>query len=204
MTENLYSRYLKVHNKMIDEHGFSVKALYGSLPSQQKRFEAFYKLFDSDEKFSVLDLGCGLCDFYQFLSGQKSMDVDYTGVDINEKFISESARRYPNIELITGSTEEITKTNRKWDYIVASGIYNLGENADQARDFFLQQFDLLFPLINKGFAVNFLSTCSPNPQPDSVYQNPSEMIKKCIDHYGSRVEFYQNYLPHDFTIFVFK
>lgn len=204
MEKELFNRYLEVHNNMIREHGYTVKALYGSLGSQQKRFEILAKLMLQKDNFSILDLGCGLCDFFSFLEENSYTDFNYTGADINDKFLSESLRRYPQAELISGSTNEILATGKSFDYVVASGLYNLGENAGQAADFFAEQFEELFPAINVGFAVNFLSIHSPTPNADSVYHDPLAIIKLCFEKFGSRVVFHQNYLPHDFTIFVYK
>ena len=71
---------------------------WGSKKTQRIRFENIYKYFDKNN-FSVLDVGCGLGDFYSFLK-KKKINFKYTGIDINEVFINKCKRKYKNINFI--------------------------------------------------------------------------------------------------------
>jgi hypothetical protein len=205
MTEELiFKTHLDFHNQLIELYGFNNQSLAHSLTSQHKRFEVITRLFKYDNVFSLIDLGAGLCDLYPYLINMDFSFTDYTAVDINPKFIKKASELYPEINFINGSVNEIIKTGKQYDYVVASGIYNLGHDVNSNTEFILQQFNTLYPLIRKGFAVNFLSSWAVKKNPQSVYYNPTVMLNHFKKNFGSKIIFYHNYLPHDFTLIVYK
>lgn len=201
--QDIYDLYLKTHNQMIEQNGFTEKSLWGSTASQQLRFKVLSTLFNSKKDFSVLDVGCGLCDFYSYLKDNGFENISYTGLEINPAFVTEVQNRNPNIEVIQGSVNELP-ADRKWDYVIASGIYNLGVSPEETEAFFVEQFKALFPQINIGFGVNFLSFFSNNKDTVSMYHQPSILIDLCICHFSKHIRFFHDYLPHDFSILVYK
>lgn len=200
--ENIHNQYLAIHNERINQFGFTEKALWGSKASQYKRFEIFEKLFLNENKFNLLDIGCGLCDFYKFLTDRKFY-VDYTGLEINESFCKESKFRYPDINIVMGDCKSIP-SNIQWDYVVASGIYNLGKSVEEAEEAFLSDFSILYPNIQIGFAVNFLSSNSENKDNISIYHNPGRILTLIQSNISKNVVLFHHYLPNDFTILVYK
>lgn len=201
---DIINKYLEEHDKRIEKYGINTLALWGSKESQEKRFETLCKLFINNNKFSVLDLGSGLSQFFPFLKSKGFFDFEYLGVEVNEKFIHECKKTFPDINITKGSVEEFIAKNKKVDYIVASGLYNLGNSVEEAEAFFLEQFKKLYKITNVGFAVNFLSIHSQNKDGKSIYHNPKDMLGLCIENFSSHVILDQSYLPHDFTIFVYK
>ena len=188
---------------MIEDNGFTEKSLWGSSRSQQLRFFILSKLFRSKKDFSILDVGCGLCDFYVFLQQHGFENIRYTGLEINPLFVKEVSLRHPSLHIIEGSVDDLPVATR-WDYVIASGIYNLGTSVESTEDFFIQQFEKLFPNIEIGFAVNFLSAFSTNKDDVSMYHQPSVILEKCMQHFSPHVQLHQDYLPHDFTVLVYK
>lgn len=201
--DSIFERYLKAHNQMIESHGFSERALWGSKTSQLKRFDELAIILKEKKDFSILDLGCGLCDFYLYLKNNGCKNFKYVGLEINPLFVNEAKKRYPDIDIFKGSVNSLNKKN-KWDYVVASGIYNLGESTVETEQFFIEQFKALYPNINIGFAVNFLSSLSNNKDKISVYHNPVEVLDICFANFSNNIKLHHNYLPHDFTVFVYK
>ncbi len=204
MEELILKTHLDFHNQQIDLYGFNKRALAISLHSQHKRFEVASRLFKYDNNFSIMDLGAGLCDFYPYLTSLEFQFTDYTAVDINTRFLEKASELYPEINFIEGSVHEVMETGKEFDYVVASGIYNLGYDLASNIDFVLGQLRTLYPKINKGFAVNFLSNWAVKKNPLSIYYDPITMLNLFKKNFGSKIILYHNYLPHDFTLIVFK
>ncbi|TXB67270.1 hypothetical protein FRY74_03535 [Vicingus serpentipes] len=201
----LENMYLETHNQMIAKNGFTPKALWGSKQSQEKRFEALSKLFLNKEGFTVLDLGCGLCHFNDYLIKNGFSSINYIGADINKNFIDEVRKTKKGIQLINGGVKQILKELEcSVDYIVASGIYNLGNNTNETQKTFVEDFTSLYSIINIGFGVNFLSSESNNKDEISVYHEPTDLFKICNSFFTKRIVLSHDYLPHDFTILAFK
>ena len=59
-----FDNLIKFYEKNIDDHNDGYKALgWGSIDSQYKRFEVLSKINNLNGS-SILDVGCGLGDFY--------------------------------------------------------------------------------------------------------------------------------------------
>lgn len=201
--KEILKQYIDVHNRMIDENGFTEKSLWGSKESQQLRFKILSDLILTKDNFDILDVGSGLCDFNSFLMLNGFENYNYSGLEINKAFVKVSKSKYPDIEIFEGTVNNLP-IDRKWDYAVASGIFNLGISPEDTEEFFLNQFLHLYEQINIGFAVNFLSIYSSNKDKVSVYHNPIKVLDLCLKHFSKYVKLNQHYLPHDFTIFVYK
>jgi SAM-dependent methyltransferase len=201
--QRVFDLYRDVHREMRGRHGLTVRALWGSEASQRARFRAFLPLFGSRQGWSVLDLGSGLADFYPFLAESGFSEIEYCGTDIDPDFVAEARRRHPEATFVTGSVDEVLATDRSFDYVVASGIYNLAGSAREAERHFLRQFLALAPRIRVGFAVNFLSRHSQKPDGVSAYHDPLAVLGLCLRRFGPRVRLDHTYLPHDFTIAVY-
>ena len=204
MKDRIFKIHLDFHNQQIDLHGFNNKAIANSIQSQSKRFEAAARLFKNDNEFSLIDLGAGLCDFYTYLINNKFKLSDYTAVDINPRFINKSKELYTQINFINGSADEIISSGKNFDYMVASGIYNLGDNTTVNINFIKEQLTGIFPLLRKGMAINFLSSWTEKKDSLSIYYDPLLMLNLFKENFGTKVMLCHDYLPHDFTLIVYK
>lgn len=202
-SDSILKRYMDIHTEKAEKAGLTSEALWGSQKSQHIRFSVLEKLFLKNSEFSVLDLGCGLGDFCKYLFDNNFKRIQYTGVDINRVFVDESQQRFPESTFIHGSIESIP-IGLNFDYVIASGIYNLGDSPAESAGFFVEQFTQLFESINIGLAVNFLSAWSTKKDNISTYHNPSEMLALCYQYFGPNIVIYHNYLPNDFTVFIYK
>jgi len=90
--------------------------------TQRLRFEAFLLDHDLAGK-SVLDVGCGLGDFYAHLR-QRGTGVEYVGYDISASMIQQCRARYPDQRFETGNFLDFQSASR-FDYSVAFGIHNI-------------------------------------------------------------------------------
>src|SRR5262245_9232033 len=80
--------------------GDSAEALQLSKEGQLFRFQKLIKVA-SLTNATILDLGCGLCHFYEFLSSQVGNNFSYTGIDITDELIAFSKKKYPELDLHT-------------------------------------------------------------------------------------------------------
>lgn len=206
MKKDIEKRYLEIHNKMADQNGFTEKALWGSKQSQEKRFGALSNIFLTREKFTVIDYGCGLCHFYDYLSAQGFTDFNYIGIDINERFVTESQKKHSHLQIEAGGKAkamELLQTGTV-DYLISSGIYNLGNSIDEVEQIFMDDYADFFNLVKTGIGSNFLSDFSTNKDTESIYHNPHSLLEKCTQTISKNILYFHNYLPHDFTILMYK
>tara|TARA_B110000305_G_C19330354_1_gene583648 strand:+ start:497 stop:1105 length:609 start_codon:yes stop_codon:yes gene_type:complete len=200
---DLNKLYLDIHNKMKSEHGFSSKALWGSENSQRIRFEILTKCMSPTQStIKILDVGSGLGHLYGYLL-EKGFEIDYTGLEINKEFVEQSKKTYPHAKFILGDINQLEELDEVYDYAFASGIYNLGIKKE-TQDVFVHDFKSIIKRTKQACGVNFLSSASKNQDDISVYHEPSEIINLVEDKLSSNCEIFENYLPNDFTVIIYK
>lgn len=168
------------------------KALgWGSEESQQKRFQVLSEIGDLKGKI-VLDVGCGFGDFYN-CPGLGEV-LHFTGIDKNPKHIEVAKRRYP-AEFYVGTIEGV---NGRFDYIFASGIFNLQIWAGRE-----ETIKRMFMLCGYGVAFNIHSTKADFTSDSVYYSNPGEMLEFCLA-LTRKVVLRHDYMTHDFTVYLYK
>ena len=190
------------YNKMLaDGVNDADRVGWGSADSQEKRFRVLMDI-GCFENESILDVGCGLGALVDYIH-KAHLNLSYTGVDINPKMIQEAQQRHSNIEFI--HTDIITDVHllndRKFDYVFLSGALNLA--ADKHQKTIESMMKEMFALASKGVAINFLSIFSDHLSPGEYYCNPVDMLQLALS-ITKKVTLRHDYMPHDFTIYLYK
>jgi ubiquinone/menaquinone biosynthesis C-methylase UbiE len=106
------------------------------MPVRRNVLEILKKLFHSKQDFSLLDVGCGFGDFCGYLQDEGYQNIQFTGLDINERMTAESKKRFPEQEFVTGLVEALP-AHQRYDYAIASGVYSLRRIHGGSAGFFL-------------------------------------------------------------------
>ena len=161
--------------------------------AQELRFEVLKNIFFQGA--SVLDVGCGLGNLYDYLKKQ-GYNFNYTGVDILPEMIFRAKEKNPQAEFFSANIfEDDLFGDRKFDVIYASGIFNieLGNNEDFLRNA-LQKF---VSLSNKFIVFNLLHTRSKTKEAGYYYQTP-DTVQKLFPPV-KKILFIDDYLDNDFS-----
>ncbi|MBN2569184.1 MAG: GNAT family N-acetyltransferase [Deltaproteobacteria bacterium] len=204
-TENVWSedhkKNIDYYSRLILEHGISVQSLdWGSVESQQLRFSILAKIGELNNA-SVLDVGCGLGDFLDWLKNLK-MEMRYTGLDITPHMIQFAKKRFPNTCFIIGNLLELDDSViGHHDYIFASGIFARIEKIPFR---FMQEMVLkMFSLCNKAVGFNSLSEWAPQKDSGEYYADPLEVLNFCRT-ITPWVVLRHDYHARDFTVYMYK
>lgn len=165
--------------------------------SQQLRFEQLSKLINPSESFSLLDYGCGYGAMYDFLENQYGNQLTYFGYDLSEEMIEAAQKSYPE-----GPVFSNERPTEPVDYVVASGIFNVRMEIDDAswKTYIQDTLAEMNAWAKKGFAFNILTAYSDPPyQKDYLfYAQPEEWFQYCKLNFSSQVA-----LLHDYPLFEF-
>ena len=90
-----------------------------------------------EKNCSLLDFGCGLGHFYQYIKPQTNLSITYSGLDINENFYNVCKTKYPNLDFYH---IDILQENNlpNFDYIICNGTFT------EKRDFNSRRNDGVF------------------------------------------------------------
>lgn len=169
-----------------------------STATQEARFAALAAVGDL-EGASVLDVGCGIADFYAYLT-RRGIAARYAGMDFTPAMLATARRRFPHLafyerDIHRTSVEEAERA----DYVVASGLFS---HMDQA--LLHQALPTLFALCRRGLAFNVLSTLAPRPHAAGLFHaDPLATFTHCRT-LTPWVTLRHDYLPNDFTICLYR
>jgi len=195
-TNQIYNKYI------LDKSADFEKVGWGSLESQIKRFDIFSEIGDLNN-CSILDIGCGTGAFYKYLNS-KYDDIYYTGTDINENMVKIAKETFSEATFlctdILNNAENKIK-NKKFDYVFLSGALNLSINNHEL--IVNNMMRKMFDLSNIGIALNFLSIYADFFSEGECYLDPGKVISEAL-LIDRKATLRHDYMPHDFTIYIFK
>jgi SAM-dependent methyltransferase len=172
--------------------------------SQFLRFQQLLKLVEANHSFSVLDYGCGFGSMYAFMK-EIFTDFHFTGFDISESMIEKAK------ELFSGTDSSWIiqlLDNQKYDYVIASGIFNVRMNHTETEwhQYILDTLQHFNQLSVKGFSFNILTSYSDKEymRPDLHYANSLELFDYCKKNFSKYVALLHDYPLYEFTILVRK
>jgi SAM-dependent methyltransferase len=172
--------------------------------SQTLRFQQLAKIIDTDQPFSINDLGCGYGALYDYLCLHKK-SFDYIGIDVSKDMIDAATARYPGTNtrfIVSGEPVETT------DYGIASGIFNVrqAQSEEVWRTYIESTLDGLDRTSRVGFSFNCLTRYSDAGKMRDYlyYADPGELFDLCKQRYSRNVALLHDYELYEFTILVRK
>jgi SAM-dependent methyltransferase len=170
-----------------------------SRKNQELRFQAFLDLGDLNQS-KILDLGCGLGCFFQFLKDRDGTG-GYTGMDVLGMMVQKARLRFPETRF---ERRDILKNPpaEQWDYVFISGVFNHKVKDNWA--WMDQLVPAAFALARKGLAFNVLSSEAGWWDPELFYANPIEMERKVKEWSAGKYKMVKGYLPEDMTFYLYQ
>lgn len=150
------------------------------------------------EGSEILDLGCGLGDFYGFLDFFLDK-FEYKGIDITTDFIEAAKDKYPNGDFSTKDIFNIKDDS--FDYVFASGVFSY--NIPNYFEKYFSIIEKMFKVSRKGIAFNMLDKKNHVIDDTFMAYHPDEILQVCKG-ISSNCELKTDYLPQDFTIYMYK
>lgn len=168
---------------------------WASAESQHLRFKILCEIADDFFKSSILDVGCGLGHLIDYLLNNQ-FEGRYKGIDTVDQMIVQAKRRYPSFTFETNHIDAIS--NDAYDYVVASGIFTF-VNWPSMQD----TIEKLFSFAKRGVAFNSLSAFASQKEAEIFYPDPNCVLEFC-EKITSNVVLRQDYMPHDFTLYLYR
>lgn len=200
------SELIQAYQARLAEHGPSAEAVqYADRDSQYARFAV---LADIDRNMtSVLDVGCGLVDFWRYLRGTGSQ-ARYCGVEIVPEFVDLATQAMADdpaasAHLMDAETEDLPGGCQ---YAVLSGVFN-NRMADNW-GFMTATLKRMWNAAEDGIAFNAMSTHVDYRDDALWYVDPAEVLAFCKAELGGHPVLRHDYVtrpggfPFEFAIYV--
>jgi SAM-dependent methyltransferase len=187
-------------NKTLLIHGNRPESLRWTEEGQRKRYTYLLDIDRNIDGKKILDYGCGRGDFYQYLR-ERDISVNYTGFDINKRFILLAQKRYPECRFSVFDMEK-DALNEDFDYIFLCGVYNL--KVPGLEETIKTSLIKLFRHCRVALAFNALSAHNPQQDFELHYSYPEDICAFAVENLSPSVKIIDDALPYDFTIFIYK
>lgn len=169
-----------------------------SARSQWYRFEMFAR-YHEIVGASVLDVGCGVGDFYSYLRSV-APSTAYTGVDLSAVMVERCKQRFPNAKF--EACDLLTwPADRRWDYVTAFAVHNI--RVPGAKELLHDLTARQFELCNQATHLSLLTDRFSGFGNDILPWDPAEVLRMALQ-ITPWVVLRHNYLPHDFSITLYR
>jgi SAM-dependent methyltransferase len=192
---------IRYFTDLVAQNGIDPRSLdWGSRESQHLRFSVLAGI-GSLQGAHVLDVGCGLGDFYEWLREQ-GYECDYHGIDITTAMISTARERFPDVRFDIGTlTGEMEIAVGEYDYVLASGIFYRRQMS--AEGFMHRMLGAMYAHSRRGIAFNSLSLWAPDQETGEFYADPLATLEFCRT-LTPWVVLRHDYHLRDFTIYLYR
>lgn len=184
------------------EYGYNPRTLDWDKGKQKMRFSILTSQYDFRGK-EVLDIGCGFGDLNRVLVEKTGGEYRYLGIDVVQALLSEAQARYGNDRVHFTCGDFLAMDVPESDYSIASGIFNLKLQEGDNYLFIEQVMRKVFRLCRVGFAFDFLSDKVDSRKENTFHSSPEHILAFAYN-LSRNVILLNNYMPFEFSLFVFK
>lgn len=181
--------------------GPTVQALGWRDGSQQAlRFQVLTEGIQPLAKRSLLDVGCGFGDLYDFLT-ERGIEVHYTGCDVSPDVLVVARERHPHLVFEERDILENPYPDEVFDYVVMSGVFNHVIQDNEA--FVERMLRAAFRACKLGITANMVTEEVDYREDYLYYSNPERVLRFCLG-LSRYVTLRQDYPLYEFTVFVYR
>ena len=203
MNEEDRQDYIQRYEARLQEFGYSPETLgWGKHGRQILRFAILTEYALSMPESSVLDVGCGFADLYDFLT-QHGWYGKYTGIDIVPSLLKIGWERHPDLDL---RELDITSDNvslETYDFTIASGVLNAKLKIGDNQNHIVNVLKAMYRYTRVAVCADFLSTYVDFQKPGSWHTDPGWALG-VAKKLSPRVLLRHDYMPFEFALFIFK
>jgi SAM-dependent methyltransferase len=205
--------YLKIadhYDKCFQEHGDNNLGVdWPNYEDTLVRHQVMFDLIKSKEQSyitnsTLLDFGCGLGHFYEWLTIQPHKPK-YSGLDINEGFYNTCKDKYSYLDFYH---MDILQENNllNFDYIVCNGTFTEKRELTQEEmmEFFTSVITKLWDKCNKGIAFNLMSKLVDWERDDLFHVSLDELGWFLKNNLSRNFIIRNDYKLYEYTAYVYK
>ena len=184
-------------------YGYSPRTLgWGEHGRQEVRFAVLAEHALAHPGSSVLDVGCGFADLYDFLAA-RGWRGSYTGIDIVPGLLEVARERHPDLDLREADVTADGAGLAPHDFVIASGICNARLTSGDNRTHTVEVLGAMRRLARVAASIDFLSTHVDFAKPDAWHTDPGWALETA-KRLTRRVALRHDYMPFEFTLTLFS
>ena len=198
-----FTKIKEMYRDSFDKHGDSTHALLTPKGRQEERFGTVIEYLKAGDR--VLDFGCGLGYFYDYLTRKGISDINYHGVDMSEEFINTCNKNFKSDNCRFDLVEPKSQLQETYDVVFCSGVFNINYSTDPDthRIYVYQKLKNLFNISQRVLICDFLSPNVDFRQTDSYHVDLPSLMEFCQKNLSRRWQLRHDILPYEVTLIAY-
>lgn len=195
--------HVQRYEKRLQEFGYSPATLgWGVHGRQEVRFSVLAEFALRMPNSSVLDVGCGFCDLYDFL-GSRGWRGRYTGIDIVPGLLEVARQRHPDLEVRELDVTDDSAPADEYDFVISSGALNAALPSGGNAAHIEVALRSMHRRSRYATCVDFLSSYVDFQKPGAYHTDPgwalaaAKQLTRCVS-------LRHDYMPYEFSLFLFR
>jgi SAM-dependent methyltransferase len=159
-----YKNIISHYEECLEKHGDTHLGVdWPKIEDVDKRYQVMLDVIKFDAlnmaSSSLLDFGCGTAHLLEFIGKKGYSNIQYSGLDISQKFIDVAKHKFPLIDFYCCDIFEEKSNIPTFDYIVMNGVFTEKRELtfDQMWDYFTKLITIVYEKSSKGIAFNVMS-----------------------------------------------
>ena len=164
-TKSQRPNYLKIishYEDCLERYGDSHLGVdWPNLADAETRYQVMLEVIRSPltSNISILDFGCGASHMYEYIQKKNLQHIDYSGLDISEKFIELSKKKFPYIPYYCLDILQDHAELPVFDFVIMNGVFT--EKRELAFDEMYEYFKKMICGLSNTPALELRSMSCP-------------------------------------------
>ncbi|MEK9657412.1 MAG: class I SAM-dependent methyltransferase [bacterium] len=176
---------------------------WSSEKTQMQRYMVIYQQLQTWKGCSILDVGCGFADFYDFLlrKGLDPMQIMYVGIDASAMMCQTALNAYPGVRVL--HEDLLFYEGPMVDVVVMVGAMNY---VFEDHESYLKRMLLRMWQLSKQWMLLSLLSASSSNKERIFYYYTQEELRSYVDELGleGELRFVTGYLDNDVLMVIEK
>lgn len=196
------------YESCLDQHGDTHRGVdWPNRRDVETRYQVMLELIPAQPgPYSLLDFGCGAAHLYEFIQAKGKDGLQYSGLDLSDKFIQLCKAKYPCVPFYHLDLLHDSERLPSFDYIVMNGVFTEKRSLSFADMFayFQTMIRIAFSKAHRGLAFNVMSK-HVDWERDDLFHVPFDLMADFLYREVTRkVIFRADYGLYEYTVYLYK
>jgi SAM-dependent methyltransferase len=210
MAEKNYRDIVSHYESCLERHGDTHRGVdWPKLEDAATRYDVMLDVIRrgaGDETVSVLDFGCGAAHLYEHMLAKGVRGVAYAGLDLSEKFVELSRRKFPSNEFYCVDILDDASGVPRFDYVLMNGVFTekRGLGFDEMLAYFERLVKEVWAKAGRGLAFNVMSK-HVDWEREDLFHLPFDTLAAFLTRELTRDFVFRNdYGLYEYTAYVYR
>jgi SAM-dependent methyltransferase len=210
MEEKKYLDIVSHYESCLEQHGDTHLGVdWPKLEDVEKRYGVMLEVIKPEsrgQKVSLLDFGCGASHLNEYILKQGLDNIEYTGLDLSEKFVRLSQSKFPANQFFCLDVLDEKASLPIFDYIVLNGVFTEKRELsfDEMFSYFKQLVTRVFEHAAIGIAFNVM-TKHVDWERHDLFHVPFDMLAEFAKKELTRNFVFRNdYGLYEYTTYIYR